>query len=153
VPVELRQRLLVGQTVEIGEQVRHWRRLLLAALFALPQEIVDQNLRVHLLLDVEGRRLDDQIGPVLLVLAPPNQLRIEIAVAPPVLFADRRLVLLVHDRLELGGRDVAALIVVPQRLDRNVPTRHVLPCPLSLDRCSAPFETAAARPPQDEVPF
>jgi hypothetical protein len=126
VPVELGHRLLVRQAVEIGEEVRHRRRLLLSPLSALPQEIVDQHLRVHLLLDVERRRLDDQVGPVLLVLAAPDELRVEIAVPPLILFADRRLLLLVHDRLELGRRDVAALVRVPQRLDRNIPAWHVL---------------------------
>src|SRR5271168_3061546 len=106
---------------------------------------------MHLLLDVERRRLDDQVGPVLLVLAAPDELRVEVAVAPVIGEPDRCLVLLVHDRLELGRRDIAALVLVPQRLDRNVLTAcHVLPCPLSLDQRSASFETAAARPPQDE---
>jgi hypothetical protein len=118
--VEFGQRLLVGQPVEIGEEIRHRRRCLVAPRFALPQEVVDQDLRVHLLLDVERRRLDDQIGPILLVLAAPDELRIEIAVAPLIGEPDRRLVLLVHDRLELGGRDVAALVLMAQRLDRDV---------------------------------
>jgi hypothetical protein len=129
--VELGQRLLVGQPVEIGEEVRHRRRRLVPPRFALPHQIIDQDLRVHLLLDVERRRLDDQIGPVLLVLAAPHELRVEIAVAALIGEPDRRLLLLVHDRLELGRRNISAFVLMAQCLDRNVPTRHVLPCPLS----------------------
>ena len=57
------------------------------------------------------------------------KLRIEIAVAPLVGEADRALILLVHDRFEFGGRDVASLVPVAQRLDRDVPLWHVLRCP------------------------
>ena len=36
---------------------------------------------MDLLLDVERRRMDDEVAPVLLVLAAPDELRIEVAVA------------------------------------------------------------------------
>jgi hypothetical protein len=87
--VELGHCLLVGQPVEAGEEVRHRRCRLIAPLLALPQQIVDQDLRVHLLLDVERRRLDDQVGPVLLVLAAPDELRVQVAVAPLIGQPDR----------------------------------------------------------------
>ena len=56
------------------------------------REVVDDDLRVHLLLDVERRRLDDEVGPVGHVLAAPDELRIEVAVAPLIRLFDRRLV-------------------------------------------------------------
>jgi hypothetical protein len=43
---------------------------------------------VDLLLDVERRRVDDEIAPVLLVLAAPDELRVEVAVAALVGDAD-----------------------------------------------------------------
>src|SRR5690606_6240554 len=46
-------------------------RLLRAA-----HEIVDDRLGVDLLLNVERRRVDDEVGPILLVLAAPDELRI-----------------------------------------------------------------------------
>ena len=51
--IELGHGLLVGQAIEIGEQVRHWRVCHFAPLPALAQQVVDQHLRVHLLPDVE----------------------------------------------------------------------------------------------------
>jgi len=53
---------LSGAAVEIGEEVEHWRRL------------------------------DDQVAPILLVLAPPDELRVEVAMAPLIGEPDRRLV-------------------------------------------------------------
>ena len=47
-----------------------------------PAQVVDEHLRVDLLLDEERRRLHDEIGPVLRVLAAPDELRVEVAVAP-----------------------------------------------------------------------
>jgi hypothetical protein len=46
---------------------------------------------VDLLLDEERRRRDDQVGPVLLVLAAPDELRVEVAVAALVGDLDRGL--------------------------------------------------------------
>jgi hypothetical protein len=64
---------------------------------------------VDLLLDVEGRGLDDEVAPVLLVLAAPDELGVEVAIAALVGDAQRLLGLLLDDRLVLGGRDVPAL--------------------------------------------
>ena len=68
--------LSVGKAVEIGKQVRCIGRRPVTPFLRLPQQVVDQNLGMHLLLDVEQRRLDDEIGRVLLVLAAPDELRI-----------------------------------------------------------------------------
>jgi hypothetical protein len=43
--------------------------------------VVDQGLWVDLLLNVERRGVDDEVGPILLVLPAPDELRVEIAVA------------------------------------------------------------------------
>jgi hypothetical protein len=59
----------LGDAVEVREQVGDDLPGLVADLLGLAQQVVDQRLRVDLLLDVERRRLDDEIAPVLLVLA------------------------------------------------------------------------------------
>ena len=51
------------------------------ALALSAQQIVDQDLGMDLLLDVERRGVDDEIAPVLLILAAPDQLGIEVGVA------------------------------------------------------------------------
>jgi hypothetical protein len=74
--VELGARVAVGEAVEVGEEVG----LCVGRVFA-PDQVVDQSLGVDLLLNIEGRSLDDEVGPVLLVLAAPDELRVEVAVA------------------------------------------------------------------------
>jgi hypothetical protein len=74
---------------------------------------------VDLFLDVERRCVDDEVGPVLLVLAAPDQLRVQVARAVDFLVgqadegalvgdAHRRLLVLLHHRLVFGGGDVLA---------------------------------------------
>jgi hypothetical protein len=45
------------------------------------QQVVDERLGMHLFLDVERRGVDDKVAPVLLILAAPHQLRVEVGVA------------------------------------------------------------------------
>ena len=59
-----------------------------------------------LLLDIERRGVDDEVGPVLLILAAPYELRIEVAVPALVGYAHRILLVLLHHRLIFGGGDV-----------------------------------------------
>jgi len=92
--VELRLGLGAGEAVEVGEEVEVRARLFRLALAAPAQEIVDQHLRMDLLLNVERRCRYDEIRPILLVLPPPDQLRIEIAVAPLVRHLNRTLIFL-----------------------------------------------------------
>ena len=92
-------------------------RVLLVALAATLQ-VVDEHLGVHLLLDVERRRLHDEVGEVLLVLAAPDELRVEVAVAALVRHLDGAAVVVLHRRAVLGGGDVGPLrLVVDERLD------------------------------------
>ena len=77
----------------------------------LPQQIVDERLGVHLLLDVERRRMDDEIAPVLLVLAAPHELRIKVGVARVANRTGLRCSALQH-RLVLGRGNVLPLVVV-----------------------------------------
>src|SRR5579871_6106161 len=72
---------------------------------------------MHLLLDIERRRGDHQIGPILLVFAAPYQLRIEIAIAPLIRHAQRALLLLAHHRLVFRRRDVLAGSLVMRQSD------------------------------------
>jgi len=95
-----------GQTVEVGEEVL--LQTLGHAPLRAPHQVGDQRLRVHLLLDVERRRLHHEVGGVLLVLAAPNKLRIKVAIAALIRDAKRRLILLAHQRLVLHRRDILA---------------------------------------------
>ena len=61
---------------------------------------------MHLLLNEKRRRLNDEVGPVLHVLATPDELRVEVAVAPLVRDLNRALIVLLQQRLMLGGGDV-----------------------------------------------
>jgi hypothetical protein len=81
------------------------------------RSFADEHLGVDLFLDVQRRRVDDEIAPVLLVLPAPDKLGIEIGIAR-VAEQPRLLVLLLHDGLLLGGGDVLPLgFVVLQGLD------------------------------------
>ena len=93
------------------------RRGLCSRSLRLPQQVVDQHLGVDLFLDVERRGVDDEVAPVLLILAAPDELRVEVAVAALVGDADGRFVLLLHDGLIFGRGDVLALGVVAERID------------------------------------
>ena len=61
--------------VEVGEQVGNVG-LGLALLGRAALQVVDDRLGVDLLLDVERRHVDDEVGPVLPVLAAPDELRV-----------------------------------------------------------------------------
>src|SRR5690242_20079106 len=107
----------LGNTVEVGEEVRRERPGLVGVLFRHAQQIVDQHLRVDLLLDVERRCMNDEIAPVLLVLAAPDELRVEVGVAPVADFR-RPLLLRLENRLELRRGNIYALgLVVRERFD------------------------------------
>ena len=104
VPVELGAVHARGHAVEGGEQV-DLTRLAGEGLLA---QVIDEHLGVDLLLDVERRRRHHQVGPVLQVLAPPDQLRVEVAVAALVGHLDRVQLAFRHHRLMLGRGDVSA---------------------------------------------
>ena len=85
--------------------------------FVCAQQVVDQHLRVDLLLDVERRSVDDEVAPVLLILPAPDELRIEVGVAR-IAHRLRGLLLLFQHGLVLGRRDVLPLgLVVLERFD------------------------------------
>lgn len=71
-----------GEAVEVAEEVGLLARP--ATTLALPrkrgrgkfEEVVDQYFGFNLFLDIERRRCDDKVGPLLLILAPPDQLRV-----------------------------------------------------------------------------
>ena len=97
--------------VEVGEQIV-LNPLALLFLLLLLQQIVNENLGVDFFLDVERRRVDHEVAPVLLILAAPDELRVEIAVAALVGNTDRVLLLLVHDGLKLRRGNVLPLVGV-----------------------------------------
>ena len=99
------------------------------ALSGLPQQIIDQCFGVDLFLDVERRSMDDEVGPILLILATPDKLRIKIAVTACLFLfepccatlignTNRVLLCLLQDGLVFSRGDVLALgFLVGQRFD------------------------------------
>src|SRR5665213_2479369 len=74
---------------------------------------------MNFLLDVDRRRVHYQIAPILLILATPYQLRIQITVAPLVRDAQWVFRILLNDALVFGGRYVQPFcFVVDECLDR-----------------------------------
>jgi hypothetical protein len=71
-----------------------------ATLLGLAQQVVDQHLGMHLFLDVERRGVDDEVAPVLLILAAPDELRVEVGIAR-LAHALRRLLVLGEHRLDI----------------------------------------------------
>src|SRR5262249_18825235 len=63
----------------------------------------------HFLLNIERGGVDDDIAPVLLILAAPYKLRVKITVAALVSNRDGILLLLLQDGLELRGWNVLPL--------------------------------------------
>ena len=110
--IELGAGVFARQAVEIGEQVdlepRLAREPLRLRRLAVSQQVVDQRLRMHLLLDEERRRLHHQVRPVLPVLAAPDELRVQVAVSAFVRNLDRTSVVLCHHGFVLRGGDVLA---------------------------------------------
>jgi len=81
-----------GKAVEVGQEVH----LGIPGSFpglGLEAEVVDEDFGVDFFLDVERGSLHDQVRPVLLILPPPNQLRIQVPVPPFVSHFHRRLTL------------------------------------------------------------
>lgn len=117
----------IGHPIEIIEQrqlgvlpLSRW--LLFGCLGTLAiarhaDQIVDEHLRMHLLLDIQRWCMDDQVRPVLLILAPPNKLRIQVRVAR-IPYRHRRLLIVADHGAILDRRYVLPLVVgVPNGID------------------------------------
>src|SRR5437867_7153754 len=74
----------------------------------MTQQVVDQYLGEDLFLDVQWRSMHDEVAPVLLVLAAPDELRVEVTVTPFIRDTNRALCFLLHHRLIFGGGDILA---------------------------------------------
>src|SRR6266536_4569994 len=94
--------------VEIRKQIGCELSRFVLTLSGGSQEIIDQHLGMDLLLYVKGWCVDDEIAPVLLILAAPNQLWIEVAIALIARF-DRMLLFFLHYGLIFSGRNVFPL--------------------------------------------
>ncbi|WP_238946560.1 hypothetical protein [Vandammella animalimorsus] len=128
-----------GQAVEVAKQLGLLHISAGGAVvgrLAQAAQVVDQGLGFDLFLDVQRRGVDDEVAPVLLVLAAPDQLRIQLAIeallhgfvrpahrvcfmqgaqrVQPLRIGARiaglpgRALRRVHDGLVLGGGDVLA---------------------------------------------
>ena len=86
-------------------------------LLAPGPQVVDQRLGMHLLLKVDRRRVDGQLG-LIRILPTPDELRIEIAVAPLIGHLDCLSIRGFHDRFEFGRGNVRAGFVVGDRANR-----------------------------------
>ena len=107
VELDLGLAVLVGEA-EVVEEVGAAVRIGGPALAEGGAQVLDQRLGVDLLLEVDGRGLDDEVGPVGEVLAAPDELRVEVGVAALPGGADRVAVGVGEDGLELGRGDVGA---------------------------------------------
>ena len=65
---------MVNTMVEIAKEIEGVG-LLVLPLFRLPLQVINDGFGVDLFLNVKGRSLHYEIGPILLVLAAPDQLR------------------------------------------------------------------------------
>ena len=111
VGVELGLVRALGNAVEVGEEIGREVAVVMLLFLGLAQQVVDERLGVDLFLDVERRGVDDEVAPVLLILAAPDELGIEVGVARVTDGLGRFLVLLQHG-LVLGGGDVLPLGLV-----------------------------------------
>src|SRR3984893_6246797 len=84
------------------------RRVLALTLPRLPPQILDQRLGVNFLLNIDRRRGNEQRLAILLILAAPDELRIEIGIAR-IAQNLHRLVVVRHKALIFRSRDVDAL--------------------------------------------
>src|SRR5262245_17579911 len=107
----------LSNAVEIREKVDLGAGLLDLCASRLLEQVVDEHLRVYLLLDVERWRLDDDVAPVLVVLAAPDKLRVKVWVVR-VTNLSWSGVFSAEYGLVLGRRDVSTLVPrVPEGLD------------------------------------
>src|SRR6266699_2404183 len=87
------------------------------ALFGGAQQVIDEHLGDDLFLDVERRSVNNEVAPVLFILAAPDELGIEVGVAR-VADLFRGLLLLFQHGLKLRRWDVLSLsLVMLERLD------------------------------------
>ena len=107
VGVELGLVRAFGDAVEVVEEVKLHLR---GGFLALAQQVINERLRMHLLLNVERRGMHDEVAPVLLILPSPDELGIEVGVAR-ILHLARLFMLPLHDGLLLSAGDVLALVV------------------------------------------
>ncbi|HRZ54564.1 MAG TPA: hypothetical protein P5525_03785 [Candidatus Paceibacterota bacterium] len=115
--VKLRGTSVLGQAVEVGEQVNLGFGRSRPGL-GLPEEVVNQDFRVDLFLDVKRRGGDDQFRPIEDVFAAPDELGVEVPVASLERDLDGRFLLLPHQGLVLRSGEVLPLRVMPERGDR-----------------------------------
>ena len=115
--IELGPIHILGDAVEITEKVGGDLPCLVGAFTGFPQQVINQRLGMHLLLNIERRRMNHQIAPVLPILTAPDQLRIEVGIAG-VTHLFRILLFGLQHRLIFCRRDIPALgVVVLECLD------------------------------------
>jgi len=110
--VKLGSGRLPWQAVEVGEQIQLLGRFLCLGFFALAAQIIHQYLGMHFFLDIEGRRLHHQVRPVLYVLAAPDQLRVQIPVAPLIGNPQGCQFIIPHHGLKFGSGDILAACLI-----------------------------------------
>jgi len=126
--VKLQPRLRVGQAVEIVEERKLRAHLLAAPVPGAPLQVVDDRLGVDFFLDVQRRRRHHQIRPVLFILAPPHQLRVQVGIAR-IPYRLRRSIVSLDQRLKFRGRNILPRrLGVGQRLDPLAVSCHGSTC-------------------------
>ncbi len=107
----------LGNAVEVGEEVGGYLPCFVLALLGLAQQVIYERLRVDLLLDIERRGMDDEVAPVLLILAAPDELGIEVGVARVLHLVWRFLLFLEHGLMLRGGNVLSLRLVVLEGFD------------------------------------
>jgi hypothetical protein len=100
-----------GDAIEVSEEVGGELAVVVLLLLGLAQQVVDEGLGADLFLNVKRRGVDDEVAPVLLVLATPDELGIEVAVSG-VTEGFGGLLLLFDKGLLLDGGDVFPIGIV-----------------------------------------
>src|SRR5262249_24583697 len=91
--------------LEMGEKNGRGASFMSLNTLRLLKKVVDEYFGMHFLLNIERRRLDDEVTPVLIVLPTPNELGIEVRVARvPHFFSSK--VLDIENRLVFRRGDV-----------------------------------------------
>ena len=106
----------LGNAIEVGKQVGGNLPGIVLTFLGGAQQIVDQHLGVYLFLNVERRCVDNEVAPVLLILAAPDKLWVKVGIARVANLLGLLLFLLQHG-LKLRRRDVFALLLMGEGFD------------------------------------
>ena len=98
--------VVIGEAVEVGEEIELCARFGFFLVFALFEQVIDQRFGMHFFLNIERGGIHHEVGPVLLVFAAPDQLRIEIAIAAGIRDLDRTAIIMLDNGFHFRRRNI-----------------------------------------------